>query len=177
MSARMSPAASFSTTELLRDGLRVEIRALRPGDRAELLAATERATDQSLYRRFFGVRRAFSDQEVAAFVNVDFVDEVALLAVVHENGREVVAGGGRYIVVRRGTAELAFMVVDEFQGQGIASALLRHLTALARAAGLREFIAEVLSDNAAMLRVFERSGLRVQRTRRNGILHITLLLA
>ena len=173
----MSEAASFSTTELLRDGRRVEIRALRPDDRDELLAAAGRTSDRSLYRRFFGVRRTFSDEEVAAFVNIDFVDEVALLATTRAGGQEVVAGGGRYIVVRPGTAELAFTVVDEFQGLGLASALLRHLTALARAAGLREFVAEVLPDNTAMLRVFERSGLKEQRKRESGVVHITLQIA
>ena len=170
----MSGVSSFTTTELLRDGRRVEIRALRPGDRAALLAAADHTSDQSLYRRFFGVRRAFSEEEVAAFVNVDFVDEIALIAMLREGEREVIAGGGRYIVVRPGTAELAFTVVDEFQGQGIASALRRHLTALARAAGVREFIAEVLPDNTAMLRVFERSGLRMERKRADGVVHITL---
>jgi len=173
----MSEAASFSTTELLRDGRQVEIRALCPADRPELLEAATRTSDRSLYRRFFGVRRTFSEAEVAAFVNIDFVNEVALLAVTREDGREVVAGGGRYIVVQPGTAELAFMVVDEFQGLGLASALLRHLTALARAAGLREFLAEVLSDNTAMLRVFGRSGLRMERRRENGVLHISLHIA
>jgi len=173
----MSEAASFSTTEVLRDGQRVEIRALRPGDRDALLAAASRTSDQSLYRRFFAVRRTFSDEEVATFVNVDFLDEVALLAVTREGGREVVAGGGRYITVRPGTAELAFTVVDEFQGLGLASALLHHLIALARAAGLHEFVAEVLPDNTAMLRVLERSGLRMQRQRASGVLHISLQLA
>jgi RimJ/RimL family protein N-acetyltransferase len=110
-------------------------------------------------------------------VNIDFTDEVALLAVTREAGREMVAGGGRYIVVQPGTAELAFTVVDEFQGLGLASALLRHLTALARAAGLREFVAEVLPNNTAMLRVLERSGLRMERKRESGVLHISLQIA
>jgi RimJ/RimL family protein N-acetyltransferase len=172
----VSEAACFSRTEVLRNGRRIEIRALRPGDRDALLAAADRTSDRSLYRRFFSVRRGFSDAEVATFVNVDFVDEIALLAVVRENGREAIAGGGRYITVRPGVAELAFTVVDEFQGQGIATALLRHLAALARAAGLREFIAEVLPDNSAMLWVFERSGLEMQRERESGVVHITLRL-
>jgi RimJ/RimL family protein N-acetyltransferase len=172
----MSGPASFSTSELLRNGRRAEIRALRPADRDALLAAAYRTSDRSLYRRFFGVRREFGDDEVAAFVNVDFVNEIALIAELRENGREIIAGGGRYIVVRPGTAELAFTVVDEFQGQGIGSALLRHLTALARAAGLRELIAEVLPDNAAMLRVLEQSGSRMQRRRESGVVHVSLQL-
>jgi RimJ/RimL family protein N-acetyltransferase len=173
----MHQAASFSTTALLRNGRQIEIRALRPDDRAELLAAAARTSDQSLYRRFFSIRRAFSDEEVAAFMNVDFVAEVALIAVTRERGRQVVAGGGRYILIHPGTAELAFVVVDEFQRQGIASALLHHLTVLARAAGVREFIAEVLPDNSAMLRVFERSGLTMQRKLETGVVHITLQIA
>jgi len=172
----MSDATSFSVLEQLRNGQAIEIRALRPDDRDALLAAADRTSDRSLYRRFFGVRREFSDEEVASFVEVDFTDEVALIAVSRASGREVIAGGGRYIIVHPGTAELAFIVVDEFQGQGIASTLLRHLTALARAAGVGQFVAEVLPDNTAMLKVFERSGLTEQRTRDGGVVHVTLQL-
>lgn len=172
----MQDPASFSVVERLRNGRQIEIRALEPGDRQALLAAADRTSDRSLYRRFFGVKREFTEEEVASFVNIDFVDEVALIAVAHENGREVIAGGGRYIVVRPGTAELAFTVVDEYQGQGIASALLRHLVTLARAAGLQQFIAEVLPENLAMLQVFERSGLEPKRQRETDVVHLTLQL-
>jgi RimJ/RimL family protein N-acetyltransferase len=172
----MSQARTFSVLERLRNGRQIEIRALEPSDREALLAAARRTSDQSLYRRFFALRRDFSDAEVESFVIVDFVDHVALVAVMREDGREIIAGGGRYIMVRPGVAELAFTVVDEFQGQGIASALLRHLAALARAAGLREFLAEVLPSNTAMLRVLERSGLRLQQRRENGVVHISLQL-
>jgi RimJ/RimL family protein N-acetyltransferase len=172
----MSEARTFSVLERLRNGRQIEVRALQPSDREALLAAARRTSDQSLYRRFFALRREFSDAEVESFVTVDFVDQVALVAVMREDGREIIAGGGRYIIVRPGAAELAFTVVDEFQGQGIASALLRHLTALARAAGLGEFVAEVLAGNTAMLRVLERSGLGLQQRRENGVVHISLQL-
>ena len=51
-------------------------------------------------------------------------------------------------------------MVDEYQRQGIGAALMRHLVTIARGAGLKELIAEVLPDNAPMLKVFEKSGLR-----------------
>ena len=172
----MSDAANFSILERLRDGRQIEIRALRPGDRNALLVAAGRTSDESLYRRFFGVRRDFSDAEVESFVKVDFIDQVALVAVERTGGREIILAGARYIVVRRGAAELAFTVVDEFQGQGVASAMLRHLTSLARAAGLREFLADVLPDNTAMLRVLEHSGLRLQSKHESGVIHLTLQL-
>jgi GNAT superfamily N-acetyltransferase len=169
----MADPSRFSASEQLRNGAQILIRALRPGDRQGLLHAAARASDQSLYRRFFGVRRAFSDAEVTAFVDVDFSTQVALVAVSQEAGREDIVGGARYIVVRPGIAEIAFLVIDEFQRQGLASALLRHLAGLARACGISAFIAEVLPANSAMLQVLERSGLRLQISRERDVVHVT----
>jgi RimJ/RimL family protein N-acetyltransferase len=62
------------------------------------------------------------------------------------------------VVVQPGKAEIAFAVVDQYQGQGVGAALMHHLATIALKAGLEELIAEVLPDNAAMLKVFEKSG-------------------
>jgi GNAT superfamily N-acetyltransferase len=171
----MFETAKFSAAEVLRNGCRIEIRALRPDDQAGLIEAVGRTSNQSLYRRFFGVRRGFSEREIAFFLNPDFLNHVALVAVVEE-GNGQIAGGGRYIVVQPGTAEIAFAVIDEFQGQGLGAALMRHLATIARDAGLTELIAEVLPDNSPMLRVFEKSGLRLSTTREPAVIHITLQL-
>jgi RimJ/RimL family protein N-acetyltransferase len=96
--------------------------------------------------------------------------------VVDQGGQKMIVGGGRYFVVHPGTAEIAFAVVDEFQGQGIGAALMRHLTMIARNAGLKEFIAETLPDNAAMLKVFEKSGLSLHTKREARVVHVVLEL-
>jgi RimJ/RimL family protein N-acetyltransferase len=168
--------AKYSEVEALRDGCRVEIRALRPEDRDDLVAAVRRIGTDSLYRRFFAVKREFSEKETQFFVNVDFVNHVALIAVVEEDGKPAIAGGGRYIVVSPGQAEVAFAVVDKYHGQGIGTMLMRHLVAIARRAGLRELIADVLPDNRQMLKVFEKSGLRSSTRRESGSVHVTLQL-
>ena len=162
--------------ERLRDGRQIEIRALKPADENDMLGAVDRTSAQSLYRRFFGAKRHFSESEKAFFLNVDFVNHVALVAVAVDAGRRFIVGGGRYIVVRPGTAELAFAVVDEFQGQGIGATLLRHLIVLSRNAGLKELIAEVLPENGPMLKVFEKSGLKTDTKREGGVVHVTLRL-
>jgi RimJ/RimL family protein N-acetyltransferase len=173
----MADTASYSAMECLRNGQRVEIRALRPNDEAGLIAAVGRASPQSLYRRFFGPKRDFTEKEIAYFVNVDFVNHVALVAVVAEDGRPAIIGGARYIVVEPGQAEVAFAVVDAYQGQGLGTLLMRHLAALARTAGLRQLVAEVLPDNASMLKVFEKSGCRVSTRREAQVVHVTLDLS
>ena len=120
----MVDAATYSAVETLRGGTRVDIRALRQDDRAELLAAVGRTSPESLYRRFFTVKRGFTEREVAYFLNIDFVDHVALVAVVEEASRPVIVGGARYIVMQPGKAEVAFAVIDEYQGRGIGAALM-----------------------------------------------------
>jgi RimJ/RimL family protein N-acetyltransferase len=172
----MSDPAMYSAVELLRDGQHVEIRALRPDDRANLLAAVGRTSSQSLYRRFFAAKRGFTEQEIAFFSNVDFVSHVALVAVLEEGGQPLIVGG-RYIVVQPGQAEVAFVVVDQYQGQGIGAKLLHHLAVIARDAGLKELVAEVLPDNTSMLKVFERSGFRLGTRREPQGAHITLHLS
>ena len=57
-------AANYSAIEELRDGRKVEIRALRPGDRTGLLAAIGRAGKQSIFQRFFAFKRGFTEKEI-----------------------------------------------------------------------------------------------------------------
>ena len=172
----MVERSSYSAVELLRNGRRIEIRALKPDDRAGFLAAVDRSSTQSLYRRFFGVQRHFTEQEIAFFLNVDFVNHVALVAVAEENGEPIIVGGGRYVVLEPGKAEVAFAVIDQYQGQGIGVALMHHLVVIARAAGLQELTAEVLPDNVAMLKVFAKSGVRHNTRREAQVVHVALQL-
>jgi GNAT superfamily N-acetyltransferase len=167
----------YSSTERLRDGRPLEIRALRPADRDELLAAVPRMSDESMYRRFFSLKRHFSDRELDYYTKVDFVNHVALVAVLGDHGGPAIVGGARYVVTEPGTAEVAFTVDDAHQGLGIGSLLMKHLVAIARHAGLKQLVAEVLAGNAAMLKVFEKSGLHASAKRERETLHITLELS
>jgi RimJ/RimL family protein N-acetyltransferase len=172
----MPEAAEYSVREHLRDDRPIAIRALRPDDRAEMLAAIGRTSMQSLQRRFFVPKKGFSEQEMAFFLNIDFESHVAIVAEVEEDERPVIAGGGRYIVVQPGQAEIAFVVVDAYQGQGIGTILMRHLAVLARNAGLKELIAEVLPENTAMLKLFKKFGFRTDAKGSPQVVHLTLQL-
>jgi RimJ/RimL family protein N-acetyltransferase len=172
----MLKAANYSVTEPLRDGRVVEIRALRPDDQDEMLAAIGRTSPESLRRRFFVPKRGFSQAERTFFMKIDFSNHVALVAQIDEDGQSVIAGGGRYVLTRPNQAELAFVVVDAYQGHGIGTALLRHLITVARDAGLEELTAEVLPENAAMLKVFNRVGFRAQAGSDPQLRHLALRL-
>jgi GNAT superfamily N-acetyltransferase len=100
-----------------------------------------------------------------------------LVAVVkHDDGGEEIVGGGRYVMLQPGRAEAAFTVVDQYQGRGLGTVLLRHLAAVAGGAGIHELVAEVLPDNTPMLEVFENSGFPLTSRREPGVVHVTLRL-
>lgn len=170
--ASLSPvdASAYSAFETLRDGRRVEIRAQRVSDLALLREALIQLSEEARYRRFFAPKRSFTQKEIDFYLNIDFVSHVALVVVLDG----AIVGGGRYIVSEPGRAEVAFSVDDEHQGQGIASAVMRHLVAIARDAGVKELVAEVLPDNVPMLKVFERCGLAVATRREAGVVHVTM---
>lgn len=172
----MSEAINYAARELLRDGSQIDIRALRPEDEADMLAAVEKTSAQSLQRRFFVMKRHFSKKELAFFMEVDFKDHVAIVALAEEAGRKVIVGGGRYIVFEPGQAEMAFVVIDSWQGRGVGSILMRHLIKFASDAGLHELTAEVLPENTAMIRVFGKFGFKPTPRRDPQTLHLVLKL-
>jgi GNAT superfamily N-acetyltransferase len=121
-------------------------------------------------------KRSFDEQEIDFHVNVDFVNHVALAAVLDSGPEEIGIGGARYIVTEPGSANTAFQLDDAHQGQGIGTRLMRHLVILARDAGLTRLTAEVLAENTPMLKVFERCGLPMAVRSESGLLHVTLTL-
>jgi|SRR5271166_6480987 len=170
----MIDPAQYSVIETLRDGRKITIRSQHPDDRAAIHAAIARTSTESLYHRFFAVKREFSEKEAHFFLDIDFVNHVALVALAEEVGKPTAVGGGRYVVVHPDQAEISFSVIDEYQAKGIGSALMRHLAAIGCKMGLREFVAEVLSDNTPMLKVFERSGLAMTTRREGTVVHVSL---
>jgi RimJ/RimL family protein N-acetyltransferase len=168
--------ASYFSEEILPNANRIVIRALRPEDRSDLIAAVGQVSSQSLYRRLFAARRHFTEAEISFFVNVDFARHVALIATQDVGGKSVIVGGARFIAENSRQAEIALMVVDEYQSQGIGGALMRHLIAVARASGLHELVALVLPNNTAMLKVFQRCGLAMTTKRESDVTRVTLQL-
>jgi predicted CoA-binding protein len=68
-----------------------------------------------------------------------------------------------------GTAEIAMAVADHMHHRGVGTLLLEHLGALARRRGIREFNADTLADNHAMLRVLADAGLPIRRHVAGGV--------
>ena len=172
----MLDARNYSSTEVLKDGGSIQIRAIRPDDKERLAEHFAALSQRSVYLRFMGMKKRLSADELQSFTELDFVDDVGLVATLLDGKSERIIGVGRYLRRPRGQrakrAEVAFAVLDEHQGRGIGTVLLDRLARIASASGVLEFEADVLADNRQMLGVFGKSGFRVQRAVEGGVFHV-----
>jgi RimJ/RimL family protein N-acetyltransferase len=174
----MNPSTSFSRPAKLRDGTPVLIRAIRPDDRQRIVEAFSKLDPETIYTRFFSAKKNLSEADLARIDASDFVRAVALVATRGEGEAEIIIGGGAYTVLDRPgdppTAELSFTIEEDYHGQGLSTLFMALLTEIARERGIRRFEAEVLADNTAMLKVFRRSGLPMQKHSEDGVVHVRM---
>jgi len=155
------------------DGGVIRIRAIRPDDQERLHDHFRGLSEKSVYFRFMGIRRDLSPQDLKRLTELDFKSHVGLAATLTENGRERFIGVGRYICGDDPhRAEVAFAILDGYQGRGIGTLLLEHLRRIADANGVTEFEADVLGENRQMLEVFAHMGFESQRSLDSGVVHL-----
>jgi GNAT superfamily N-acetyltransferase len=140
---------------LLRDGTRLTVRPIRPVDADALVALHARLSADTIYRRCFGVRPHLSPGEVDRFTRVDGRARFALVAL---RGADLVAVARYEGRPGERTAEIAAVVDDALQHQGIGRMLLERLVDVACEAGLETLAADVLAGNAAMLGLLRSLG-------------------
>ena len=163
----------------LRNGTAVTIRHVRPDDRDRFAKAFRGLERESVYTRFFRYIAEPTEAQLTRATQPDPAREVALVVTTSAGDNEAIIAGGRYIVQNiadRRTAEIAFMVEEDYQGLGLAGRILRHLVEIGREQQVAYFEAEVLSGNASMLRVFARSGLPMKQRREGDVVHVELSL-
>lgn len=167
---------TITCTYTLRDGRSVRFRAIKPSDEEEMRRLFYRFSDQAVYYRYFAPIKVMPHAKMQEYVNVDYRRCMSVVGVIDENGVERIIAEGRYVRLQdRPYADTAFVVDEKFQGKGIATFLLSMLIHYARTKGIKGFTAEVLADNKAMLRVYEKSGYPLQAIVEFGVYHLTLL--
>lgn len=137
----------------LRDGGRIIVRPITPEDRSALLDGFSRLSDTSRRHRFFTTKLGLTAAEVDYLTIVDHRDHVAWVALDPDADMAGV-GVARYVRAAddAAVAEPAVTVVDEYQKRGIGGILMALLAETANGNGIERFRAEVLGDNADVLR-------------------------
>jgi acetyltransferase len=151
------------TSALLRDGGVVTLRPIRPSDEPLLVVFHAGLSPRSVYQRYFHLltlEQRTSHERLEVSTSVDPVIGVALVAErrTDEGTLEILGIGRLRHTEPTGTAEVAVLVADRVQGQGLGTALLQALVALAQTLGVRRLYGDMFADNEAMRAVVRRSG-------------------
>jgi ribosomal protein S18 acetylase RimI-like enzyme len=130
----------------------ITIRPLANGDVDTVSNLFARLGSRSREQRFCGAKPRLSERELARLARVDGSHHVL---VGYVSGDALPVGMAR--LVRHGdSAEIAFEVADDYQGQGVGSVLARTLADDARAAGITSFFATVYGDNPGVVSLLTR---------------------
>jgi len=166
-------SAVDGTDVILRDGSTLRLRPPVAEDADSLVEFFTALSENSLYQRFHGFP-SLGPKLVEPVLDPDWEERGALLGSL--DGRVVVLANWVRLRDPR-AAEVAFAVADDYQGKGLGTRLLEQLATRASAAGVEEFVAEVLHENTAMLGVFRDAGFTVTRAGEGGELEIRFPIA
>jgi GNAT superfamily N-acetyltransferase len=171
---------NYSTRTTLRDGTKVTVRAISPGDKERLRRGFHRLSATSVKFRFLGLKKELSLEELVYLTEIDFDAHVALVTtIVNDDGEEII-GVGRFIETGASapprSAEIGLAVVDEYHNRGIGTLLFEEMKGLATGKGISRFEAWVLSDNCRMCDIFRHHASDYTCTREDNVYHITCCL-
>jgi len=154
-----STATSYPERIVLRDGRTVAVSPVTSAAKPLIAAAMATLSEQTSRRRFFSVRYRLSDAELERMTALDGISAFALGAVARDAGNLAHGVGvARYARDAEDptAAEMAVLVVDDYQGVGLGTMLATRLVAEARSRGIEHLRALVLPDNDVVIGMFAK---------------------
>ena len=175
LESRVSYPIEEERRVVLKNGQSVLLRPAHASDAKSLQDLFYHLPEEDVYTRFFQRLKSLTLHEAERFCNVNHDTEVAFLAVVGDREGETVIGSACYFVnPSTNMAEVAYMILPQWQGTGLGSALQQRLTEYARQRGLLGFTAEILASDDRMIRLAKRASDHVSIQRDGDTLEVTM---
>jgi acyl-CoA synthetase (NDP forming)/GNAT superfamily N-acetyltransferase len=172
-----STAGAVQTAETVRvilaDGRIAHIRPLGPDDRDAVLRLHHGLPERDRYFRFFTTSPAGFEPVLDRIVQPDDVHRLTLGGFL---GEELVGVAHFEVLADPSEAEVALAVDHRHQARGLGTLLLEHLASAARQRGVRQFVAEVLKENASMIQVFRDAGMPLTMRSEGSTYHVRMNL-
>jgi acyl-CoA hydrolase/GNAT superfamily N-acetyltransferase len=165
----------YETEEMLEiDEQPVFFRPAKPVDERLIQEHFYNMDKEDVAARFLQEKLIFSRKELAGMIQVDYVNEMAMVAVIGELGFERVIGvGGYFLVQTQNIVEAAFSVLKTWQKKGIGTVLLKKLAKVAQDQGVAGFFVYTQPKNQGMIRLFRKMPYPVTTTYEEDMLLLT----
>ncbi len=148
-----------------KDGLPLVIRPMRADDEPRMIAFHTGLSEQTVYWRYFRtmpLMTRIAHDRLITICRPDLRNEAVLVAEWADPvGQRHIIGVGRLADLPRADCEYAVLVADAWQGRGVGRQLLAELMSMARFAGRKRLVADILPNNTHMQRMVEKLGFTV----------------
>lgn len=154
----------------MKDGTQVVIRPIRPEDEPLMVKFHEMLSERSVYLRYFQptkLSQRTAHERLTRMCFLDYDREIALLVDHQAPGtdqHEILAIGRLSKMHGKNSAEVAFLVRDEYQRRGLGTELLRRLAEIARAERITSIHAYMLQENIEMQGLIKKLGFKLSST-------------
>ena len=164
----------------LKNGESVLIRPIRPEDEPLLIKLHQALSERTVYLRYFQLLKLSQRTSHERLTRICFIDYDREMVLVAEHkskdGSTEIIAIGRMSKLRGGSneAELAVLVDDRYQGQGLGTELYRRLIAVAHDEKLKRVVCTILTENREMRAICEKLGFRMNTDLDDGTIRAEL---
>jgi len=145
-----------------RDGRTVILRSITSEDKRIEKELIDGLSLQSSRYRFFHVIKEATEEMVSKFCDIDYKNEIAIIAEYNSNDKRRNVGVVRlFIDPSLQTGEFAILVADNFQDSGLGTKFMETLIDIGREKGLKSIYGIVLADNNKMLTLVKKFGFSI----------------
>lgn len=159
----------------LKNNIKIVVRPSKASDVRELQNLFYKLPPEDVYTRFFRGLKSLPVSEAEHLCNVDYKQEMAFVVTTGEREREKIIGSSFYVVnPSTNMADVAYMILHEWQGMGLGSILQQRMVEYAKSKGLKGFTADILVENTAMLKLAKKCG-KITMKQSHGLYEVEML--
>jgi len=156
-----------TVTVVTRKGRKVRIRHIQPTDAGLLVDLFHHLSPETRRFRFFTALPDLPEdilwREACRYADFDERGQAAFIALAHEGGKDHAIGVVRLVLDKNNpdTAELAIVLRDDYQREGLGTIMLDLLLQLALVRGIKRLRGISLADNEGVHRLIQKCGFPV----------------
>ena len=153
----------YETLWTLKNGNEVMLRPIKPEDEELWLEMFKNFSEEAVRYRFFQILKDTPHEVRVRYCNIDYDREMAIVAEIAQEGKKKILGVSRISIEPNGkTGEMAFIVADKWQGQGLGTKMVDYLLEIAKEMGVEEVYSIMLSDNQRALHLTQKMGFQIE---------------